>query len=346
MSSAEASRLQPDVPAPRRILVIAVARIGDTLLITPALRALATRWPDAAITFLAHPKRFEIAQNLPFLAVVGAIDKHRALWRGWLPGRDFDLALVYGFDRPLISYALRVARQVVAFRQGQLALDTRLARCVEHPVAQSEHAVSMRLALTRALGVPDAGLRLSYMVTPAERSSARDLLAARGLEGTKPLIGLQVRAFPTKAWRDWPIEHFAALCQRILERWPAAHFLLFGGSDDQKRVHELAVRLPGRTTSLAGVLALRESAALMAQLHLFIGLDSGPTHIANGLDVPLIGLYHCLTPSWTIGPLERPHSYVVDHPHSHGCSEQTPMAEIDVDAVWDAVCKALPASVS
>jgi heptosyltransferase-3 len=118
-----AERLDPQLE-PRRILVICVARIGDTLLTTPALRALAARWPGAAITFLGHPKRVEVMQHLPFLAAVGPISKHRAAWRGWLSRRHFDLALVYGFDRALVSYALRVARDVVAFRQGSRARRT------------------------------------------------------------------------------------------------------------------------------------------------------------------------------------------------------------------------------
>lgn len=335
-----AERLAPQL-APRRILVINVARIGDTLLVTPALRALAAKWPDAAITFLGHPKRVEVMQHLPFLAAVGPISKHRAAWLGWLSRRQFDLALVYGFDRALVWYALRAAREVVAFRQDSRALDARLLRCVEPPSFQSDHAVPMRLSLTRALGVPDAGPRLSYTVTAGEHAAARALLSEKGLRDARPLVGLQVRAFPTKAWRDWPIEHFAALCRRIVARWPAAHFALFGGSEDRPRTEELARLLPGCATSLAGMLGLRESAAVMNELHLFIGLDSGPTHIAGALEVPLIGLYHCLTPSRVIKPLGRAGVHVVDHPLQHGCSEATPMGDIPVDAVWEKVMEAL-----
>lgn len=322
--------------------MIAVARIGDTLLITPALRALAAQWPRAQITFLGHPKRVEVMEHLPFLAASGPISKHRAPWRGWLSRGKWDLALVYGFDRPLVAYALRTAKHVVAFRQGNAALDTRLLRCVEPPPFQSDHAVPMRLALTRAIGLPDAGLRLSYAVTDAERDAARALLASRGLGAAKPLVGIQVRAFPTKAWRDWPIAHFAALCGRIVERWPGAHFLLFGGADDRPRTEELVARLPGRVTSLAGELDLRASSALMRELDLFIGLDSGPTHIVGAFDVPLIGLYHCLTPSRAIKPLERPRCYVVDHPAAGGCTPETQMGDIPVDAVWAKVVEALP----
>jgi heptosyltransferase-3 len=326
---------------PRRILVIAVARIGDTLLITPALRALAQQWPEADITFLGHPKRVEVMRHLPFVAKIGPISKNRAPWLGWLGGKPWDLALVYGFDRPLVTYALRVAREVVAFRQDHSALDARLSVCVEPPAFQSDHAVPMRLALTRALGVPDAGLRLTYTVTAEEDAAAKAYLARRRLEGAQPLVGLQVRAFPTKAWRDWPIAHFAELCQRMIERWPGAHFVLFGGSEDRARTEELVALLPGRATSLAGELGLRQAAAVMKHLGLFIGLDSGPTHIVGALGPPMIGLYHCLTPSRVIKPLERPGCYVVDHPRMQDCSPDTPMGDIPVDAVWDKVVAAL-----
>jgi heptosyltransferase-3 len=329
------------IEAPRRILVINVARIGDTLLVTPALRALAARWPHAAITFLGHPKRVEVMQHLPFVAACGSITKHRAPWRGRLGGKAWDLAIVYGFDRPLVAYALRAAKDVVSFRQNRPAIDERLFRAVEPPAPQSVHAVPARLALTRALGVPDAGLRLSYVVTTEERAAARATLAKRGLDTARPLVGLQVRAFPTKAWRDWPLGHFAALCRRIGERWPRAHFLLFGAHDDRARTRELAARLDRRATSLAGLLSLRESAALMNELDLFIGLDSGPTHIAAALETPLIGLYHCLAPSRLIGPLERPGCDLVDHPQTEGCGPDTPMGDIPVDAVWQSAVKLL-----
>lgn len=323
------------------ILVINVARIGDTLLVTPALRALAARWPRAGITFLGHPKRVEVMRHLPFLAATGPISKHRARWRGWFSRPRWDLAVVYGFDRALVAYALRVARDVVAFRQGSTPLDARLLHCVQPPAPMSDHAVPMLLSLTRALGIPDAGLGLSYTVTAEERKAARRVLEDQGLAQVRPLVGLQVRAFPTKAWRDWPIEHFAALCRRIAGRWPGAHFLLFGGGEDRTRTEQLVRLIPERATSLAGSLSLRESAAVMNELHLFIGLDSGPTHIAGALDVPLIGLYHCLIPSRVIKPLGRSGVHVVDHPVRQGCSDRTPMGEISVESVWEKVLEAL-----
>lgn len=335
--------MSAELAAPASVLFINVSRIGDTLLATPALRAIAKAWPKARITLLGHPKRAEILQRLPFVAEVGAITKYRAWWRGRLGGRRrWDLALVLGFDAQLVAYAERVADKVVAFRQDDVYYNDRLFRCVERPAFQSMHSALAPLLLTQSVGVPDAGHRLAYVVTPQEHEWARAMLGRAVPVGARPVIGLQVASFPTKAYRDWPIEHFAALCERIVGRWPRAHFLLFGGKVERGRIDELAHKLGDRASSFAGKLTLRQSAALMSRLDLYVGVDTGPTHIMGALEPPMIALYHCYSPSSLLAPLERPACYVVDHPCAREyCTPETPMADIEVDSVWQKVLEAL-----
>ena len=322
---------------PRRILVINVSRIGDTLLCTPALRTLAKAWPQAQLDFLGHPNRVEIIRHLPFVASARPITKHRALLRGWL-GRHWDLALVYGFDRALVRYALRAAENVVAFRQGEAALDARLYRAVQAPPPLTIHAARSLMLLPEALGLRADGMRLAYAVTPREREWAAAFLGPRA----KPLIGVQMASFPTKGYRDWPPENFAALCERMVQRWPQARFLLFGGPLERDRTGALAQRLGERARDLAGTLTLRQTAALMERVDLYVGVDTGPTHIVSALEPPMVALYHCHSPSHLLGPLDRPRCYVVDHPRAaQGCGPDTPMAEITVDAVWQRVLEAM-----
>ena len=328
-------------PAPRSILVVNVCRIGDTLLATPALRALARAWPQAHISVLGHPKRVEILEHLSWLGSVGEITKNSARLRGRLTGPRHDLALVYGFDEPLVAYALRVARQVVAFRQRDAALNRRLLRAVDVPAFQADHSVRLALRLTDAVGVPHAGYRLVYRVTEAETAWAEARLRAIDAGAHGPWIGLQVASFPTKAYRDWPAAHFLDLARRVRTRWQGAHFLIFGGPDDRERTGRLAAQLGPGSTVLAGELSLRQTAALMSRTQLYVGVDTGPTHMMSCFDIPLVGLYHCYSPSRLIGALEHPSFYPVDHPRPYGCAVETPMANISVDAVFAAVERAL-----
>lgn len=323
--------------APARILVINVCRIGDTLLATPAIRALAKAFPGAEITVLGHPKRIEVLEHLPFIARTGGISKVASRFAGRVGGARWDLALVYGFDAPLVAYALRVAKEVVAFRQDDAALDARLHRAVERPAFQAAHSVHLALRLTDAIGIAHAGYRLAYQVTGEESAWAQARLGpARG-----PRVGLQLASFPTKAYRDWPLASFIALARAIRERRPASEFLVFGGPEDSERALELARALGSGCTVLAGTLSLRQTAAVMSRTQLYVGVDTGPTHMMSCFDIPLVALYHCYSPSRLIGALEHPRYFPVDHPRPHPCGIDTPMAEIGVDTVLAAVERAL-----
>src|SRR5579864_4786077 len=329
----------------RSALVVNVSRIGDTLLATPAIRAIAAAYPEVEITCLGHPKRVEVLEHLPFVHRTGGITKNSAALRGWLPGQRYDAAFVFGFDRGLLAYALRVAGKVAAFRQGDPALDRKLFRAVEDPAPQSRHAVLMRMALLEPLGIASDGLYLSYRVTEEESAWARSALATAHPSRPAPLVGLQIASFPTKGYRDWPVDRFEALCARVLDRWPKAHFFVFGGNLERDRARALADRFAGGATSWAGKLTLRQTAALMNVLDLYVGVDTGPTHIMGALRRPMVPLYHCHSPSWMLAPLGHPCCYPVDHPRAGGdCTTETPMAEITVDRVWAKVVEALAAN--
>src|SRR5262245_59781989 len=294
-----------DFAPPKSILAIVVSRIGDTLLATPALRAIGGAWPGARLTCLAHPKRAEVLRNLPFLHRDGAITKTRAPLLGRFSRQPHDLAFVYGNDAALVEYELRVARRSIAFDQADQDVNHRLYRVVELPPHQQLHAVRYRLALLAPLGIAPQGLALSYRVTDSENRWARHRLRSQLASRARPLIDLQVASFPTKAYRDWPIEHFIALARRIRSRHPAAHFLIFGGKLERDRTLRVHEQTRGHSTHYAGRLSLRQTAALMNQLDLYIGVDTGPTHIMGALHRPMVALYHGYSPSSLLAPLDH-----------------------------------------
>lgn len=324
-----------NLPPDARILAICVARIGDTLLVTPALRALRAAVPRGSLTVLAHPKRRALLEHLPFIDQLGGIEKHAASWRGRLRGKAYDWGVVYGEDAALLHYALRVCRQVVAQRQKGASLNRRLARVVA-PAIELQHAVDDRLRLASALGAPVTGRALSYRVTEDEQAQARANLR-RLLPGADRFIGLQLQSFPSKAYRDWPVENFHNLAQRLL-RQHGVGIVVLGGSESTRLGEDFAQRLsahfPGRAASLAGHTTLRAGAAVIGELDLYVGVDTGPTHLAGALGVPMVALYHCRHRGRWLAPQEHPALSVMEHPATEtSCGNETSMAEIPLELV-------------
>ncbi|HLF22957.1 MAG TPA: glycosyltransferase family 9 protein [Burkholderiales bacterium] len=324
-----------------RVLVVHVARIGDTLLITPALRALKQAIPTGRLGCLLHPARRELLEGLPFIDELGAITPKTAWWRGRLNVQHWDMAVVYGHDAALIRYAARVAERVVAFDQHDETLDAMLWKAVPTPTAPM-HAVHERLLLPAAFGIETRDYRLAYAPSAPELAAAKDWLA-RHTVATRPLVGFQVASFQTKSYRDWPLDRFIELGRRLLARHPEARILVFGGNESRGHADTLARALGVRVISLAGALRLRVTAALMAQLDLYVGVDTGPTHLAGALRVPMVALYHCRHRGRYLAPLQHEHLRVLEHPATDDdCRTTLPMSDITVDQVWNAV-ESLPA---
>lgn len=334
----------------QRLLVIVVTRIGDTLLATPAIRALAVEFPEAEITVLAHPKRKPLLLHLPFIQHLGSITKRQAVLRGCLGaffGKPYDAALVFGHDTALLNYALRVSRKVVAQTQKDPRFPRQLAGLTlvdDAPI--KEHTVNLGLRLAQVLGAKPAGRFLSCVVGAEEQRAARQrmqaLYSALGDPAPTPSVvrwvGVQLQSFPTKAYRDWPLQNFVQLLQRLFVATPDICVVVLGDAASVKAAENLRRHFPQRVVSVAGQTDLRETAAVISLLALYIGVDTGPTHLAGALGVPMVALYHCRHRGRDLAPLEHRSLSVIEHPAGdEQCSSQSSMADISVEVVWSAV---------
>lgn len=339
-----------DAARAKRVLIINVTRIGDTILATPAVRAIARYFPNATLTCLGHPKRIEVIGQLPYLAKLGGVTKNSAIYRGWkdvLMGAEYDWAFVWGRDPELVRYALRKATRVVAETQRDAALNHRLFAAVETPRQNSLHAVAWYLSLPRAVGISQDGYRLDIALSPAESGWAKVRLQQDWPSAPKPLIGMQVASFATKSYRDWPIAQFTQLASRIVERWPSAGFVLFGSAEDQVRIAQLQAALPGKAISYAGQLSLRQTMAIMSCTEAYIGVDTGPTHLYSALQKPMVVLYHPSLPSALYRPLQHAALYAIDHPAAGpDAGKEIAIGDISVDTVFAAISDALSGTSS
>lgn len=318
-----------------RLLVICVARFGDTLLITPTLAALKVRWPQAHLTVLAHPARRAVIDHLTCIDRLGAITKQRAFWCGRWPGRYYDAAIVFGDDVPLFAYARRVARAVVGFTGDEPGRRD----CLTHPVPRPllpTPAAEERALLLAPFGLVAEDLHLRYVVTAAEGAAAAAYIETANWQESR-LVGFQLQSFPSKAYRDWPPGHFAELARALLARYPDLRILLLGGPESRDLAAGLATELGERVSSLAGVFSMRDNAAMIRRLALYVGVDTGPTHLAGALDVPMVALYHCYHPGHLLAPQGHPALTVLEHPAVRP-ERSASMADISVASVYAAAC--------
>jgi heptosyltransferase-3 len=199
----------------------------------------------------------------------------------------------------------------------------------------------------RGLGVTTQNRQVAYTVLPAEKAWAQEWLAhsfAR-IENPDafPVIGLIIESFPTFKHRDWPIEHFVELCRGITRHYPNARFVLLGSQLPKQKIAALKSVVGQRMVQAADRLSMRESGAIMSCLDLYIGIDTGPSHVAAGIGIPMVCLFHCARRGpLVLSPVKPNLVTMLEHPcDSESCSFDVSMGDLKPEQVLDAALRQL-----
>lgn len=320
----------------KNILIIVVSRIGDTLLTTPAIRAIRESYPHHEITLLAHPKRAEVFAHNPDLNRIGTITKRNAFLRGYFQKDTYDFAVIfYTKDRPIVDYALRTSKHVYILDHAGLPEDNRITRYERAEFGA--HEAKEQLNLVRSAGATTDNLRVSYTVSQQETSQALKWVEQQFPQKPDLLVCLQPISFHTKAFRNWPFEYFIKLMDMISEVKPRAGFVILGDKASGEQIAHLIADCKSNIVNACGSLSLRESGAMIGICDIYIGVDTGPTHIAGALDMPMIAIYHCAYPSKTTGPLQRRNLRIIEHAdYVEDCDTDVPLSVITPDIVFNA----------
>jgi lipopolysaccharide heptosyltransferase II len=274
-------------------LVIQTAFLGDVVLTTPLLSALAaTHGPvDVITTPIAAP----LLETHPAVRKVIAYDK-RGSERGWgglrklaqrLTSEQYERA--YLPHRSLRTAALALAARIpsrVGFSGGWSFLYTEA-----RPKPRTGHETDRLLALANgAAGVYPPHLR----PTVEDEQTAAAVVVA----GTD-FIALA----PGSIWgsKRWP--YYGELAAKLAARLPV---ILVGGPDDAGLGDEIVTavgRSGGRAVNACGKLTLRQSAALIGRASLLVTNDSAPLHLATAMGTPIVALFGPTVTEFGFGPV-------------------------------------------
>lgn len=286
-----------------RTLVISPNWIGDAVMAQPLLQLLRRQHPERPIDVLAPTWVAPVWRAMAEVdSVIETPFKHGKLqlaerWKlaRQLKRRGYADAYVLPntLKFALIPWLAGIPRRV-GYR-GEMRYG--LLNVMHHDDADQPRAMVSFYAALAALPMPvvaaPAALpRPALVVTNEQRALT---LSQLGLQAERPLIVFAPGAEFGSAKR-WPTAHFAQLAQTILHTHPAAQIVLLGSGKD-KAVCEEIVALAPAVHNLAGVTALDQAIALIAQAAAVVSNDSGLLHIASALNRPVVAIYGPTDPS-------------------------------------------------
>lgn len=168
------------------------------------------------------------------------------------------------------------------------------------------HTVEDRIAHFYFTGLPRGTIpRADVFAQPDAVASIRNRLAERGIVPGQPYAVLRPGA--AHFTKQWPVERFVEVARWL--RKDSSLAAVFDTGPGEQHVAAAVRQLAGNEVILLDSLDVRELIALIAGARLFVGNDTGPTHIAAAAGCPTVAIFAATDPAiW--GPWQVPHLVV------------------------------------
>lgn len=285
---------------PIKIAVLRPGRLGDLLLAVPGLRALRHSFPRAEITLIAQPWARDLVRRTGyvdrFLEFPGFPGMPEAPFRRERTLDFLQQSAVYGYDLVLDLHGCEPPAAILAAllggkRVAGYCLHPEVARHLDVclPWRDGEHEVHRVLRLVQAVGGSPCG---TYLEFPLVEDDFREV---EGLPGVQEALAsgdpvVAVHPGAGDPGKRWPADRFAGLAD-ALARDTGCRVVLLGGPLELDLVEQVSGRMEARPISLAGRLSLGGLAALISQVDLYVGNDTGPSHLAVAVGTPSIAIF-------------------------------------------------------
>jgi lipopolysaccharide heptosyltransferase I len=311
----------------KRILIIKPSSLGDIVHTLPVVHAIKRCFPDSSIGWIAQRSfapLLEVDNSIETvypIHIPSTSDPQAGQW-AWLKAfqatistvqtlrrqfeqKPYDLILdLHASFRSALLGRTNLGGQRVGFSKAK-ELNTFFQNHLINTPATTEHAQDKNLLFCEYLGIQVKDEDF-YLCTDEEHcQAAQQFLHSHHIDmddsnGSIPSLAI-IYANPAARWQSkfWPVEHWASLTDQLHKKGIP---VIFGGSpQDTKYIASIAQHMKTEPIIAAGQLTLPQSAALIQHSSLYIGLDSGPMHIAALARTPAIALFGPTHPN-KVGP--------------------------------------------
>ncbi len=274
-----------------KVLCIQLKQIGDVLMNTPAIRALAENYPNYEIHFLTESPAHQIFEFSPYIHKIYQYPKRE---------KFLDIIkLIYQLRREQFSYVIDFQgipkTAIISWLTGarkRIGHELR-GRSIfyTHPVLSLEHfrySAQKKGHLLSALGINVKGFQLDFFTDQQDEKKAELILNQLNVQPDQLLIS--VSPVSRRDYKIWPATRFSKICDFLIEHYQA-QILFLWGPDEHHFVKAVRKNMKNSDLGDYEIPTLRETVSLLKNVRLHIGNDNGPMHFANAAGIPSIAIF-------------------------------------------------------
>jgi len=257
-----------DAASSTNILIIKLGALGDTILVTPSLRAIRERFPGARIKLLVGIENREVFANSPLIDELIVCDfknrdrGFRGILRvaGKLRSEGFDITIDFQNNKRshLLSY-LSCAPKRYGYDNGKLSfLINRKIKDLKMPEGPVQHQEK----LLGLLGMYNIEKKLELWPTKEDEKWAQNFLESHWVKPNTKVIAINIDSSERWITKLWPIEHFVKLCN-ILAKEFNVRILLIGKDKETPRANKFFKLTKSKPISALGKTNIPRLASLI-----------------------------------------------------------------------------------
>ncbi|MEJ7710683.1 MAG: lipopolysaccharide heptosyltransferase I [Pyrinomonadaceae bacterium] len=292
-------------PQTMRILIIKLSSIGDVVHTLPALAVIRRALPSAEISWVVERRAAEILRDNPLLDRLIEVDT-KALRRlrlmygetllaprqqlRQLRASAFDVSLDFqGLFKSAAIALISGAQNRFGFSREALREPlSRILHTSTVSVPLNQHVIVKNLSLVAsALGiaVPQNPLDFESLIALAASHHAEAFKVTRALGDSYAILN------PGGGWATklWSPERYGSLATELWSKYGLMSVVTYGPGEDE--LAQRVVRASRRGVAVAARLSLKGFFALAHRAKLYVGGDTGPTHLAMAAKAPIVGLF-------------------------------------------------------
>jgi ADP-heptose:LPS heptosyltransferase len=284
-----------------RVLVIRFSSMGDVVLTTPVVRALAQQLEGGAeVHFLTKKKFASVLDGNPHIARVHTIDESVQEVMNDLKAIDFDY--VIDLHNNLRSRIVKRGLKRLSFTFKKYNFEKWLWVNLGINRMPKVHVVDRYLDTLKAFQVKDDGQGLDYFI-PSETICA-------GVEGL-PQKYVAVAIGAAHIGKKMSAEHWLEVVKQMHKP-----VLLLGGKEDAEVAEFIQAACKNDVWNAAGKWSIHQSALALKNAEVVISGDTGLMHIASAFGKKIVSLWGCTTPGLGMSPYRaHPQSVMIEPSH-------------------------------
>jgi ADP-heptose:LPS heptosyltransferase len=277
-----------------RVLFLRHDRIGDMILSTGILRAIAQSHPTVALDVLASKTNAPVLEKEPYLNEIIAFDRkatarYPAVLRD-LRRRRYDAVIDCMVTAPSTTTLLLMLASGARYRIGVAGRGNDFAYSLPVPARDNEHIVDQLGALVAAFGLQPStvDLRPRVRLAPDELTQGeRAWLGGTDRSPTRrPRVLVNISA--GRAHHYWPDDRFVVVLQTARSEFPNAEVVVVSSPGDRERAGRIAARGSARLVADHGI---RHAMSIVARADVVFTPDTSISHACSAFGKPVVVLH-------------------------------------------------------